>query len=213
MTVECLIQSNTIEKKLEKKPTKKNKISLKRLEVIKEILKKIDSKTNIVSTTGFTSRELMEIRKKEKKGNDFYMVGGMGHSAGVSLGISINSSKETICLDGDGSLIMHLGSLATIGYSGKKNFKHILFNNNAHESVGGQTTNLDKLKFEKIIKGLGYKKYIFVKNKKNLKSKINFFLKSSGPIFMEVIISQGSVKNLMRPGDLVKIKKSFMSKV
>ena len=58
------------------------------------------------------------------------MVGGMGHSATVTLGCSLLTKKQTICLDGDGSLLMHLGSLRTIGAFGKKNFKHILFNNN-----------------------------------------------------------------------------------
>ena len=211
--IACLIENKTLTKEKKNNLFSKEKSNLKRIVVIEELLKKINIKTNIVSTTGFTSRELMEIRKKEKRGNDFYMVGAMGHSAALSLSISLNSKKQTICLDGDGSLIMHLGSLATIGFFGKKNFKHILFNNNAHESVGGQKTNVDKINFQKLIKSIGYRKYILIQNKKELNVKINQFLKSNGPVFMEVNIAQGSIKNLMRPNDLIKIKNKFMSNV
>ena len=74
------------------------------------------------------------------------MVGGMGHSASVSIAYSSNSKKKVICLDGDGSLLMHLGSLNTINNKiNVNNFKHILLNNFSHESVGGQKTNSNKI--------------------------------------------------------------------
>ena len=156
----------------------------------------------------------MELRKKVKlKGNDFYMVGGMGHSSSVALGISLNSSKKTICLDGDGSLLMHFGSLVTSGFFAKKNFKHLLLNNYSHESVGGQRTNIEKVKFKDLTKAVGYKKYIHLKNRKEIYSKVKLFLKSSGPVFCEASILQGSDKNLMRPKSLHKIKEVFMKNV
>jgi len=102
--------------------------------------------------------------------------------------------------------------MATIGFFSNKNFKHILFNNNAHESVGGQTTYARKINFEKLSKSLGYKKYVLIKNKKNLSIKLKNFFKANGPAFMEIMIGQGSVKNLMRPKNLLKIKNSFIKK-
>ena len=72
---------------------------------------------------------------------------------------------------------------------------------------------MDKINFQKLIKSIGYKKYILIQNKKELNVKINQFLKSNGPVFMEVNIAQGSIKNLMRPNDLIKIKNKFMSNV
>ena len=63
------------------------------------------------------------------------MVGGMGHSSMVALGASLHTKKDVICLDGDGSLIMHMGSIVNIGFSAERNFKHILLNNFSHESV------------------------------------------------------------------------------
>ena len=78
----------------------------------------------------------MELRKNLNlnKGKDFYMVGGMGHSSSVGVGYALNS-KKVFCLDGDGSILMHLGALRTVGYLKNNNFKHIILNNNSHESV------------------------------------------------------------------------------
>ena len=94
----------------------------------------------------------MQIRSENNlfNGKDFYMVGGMGHSSMVSLGYSLKSKNQIICLDGDGALLMHMGSLRTIGFFGNTNFKHILLNNNSHESVGGQTTNASKINFNNL---------------------------------------------------------------
>jgi len=212
--VACLIENKILQGS--KKPiSKKKNADLKRAKVIEQIIKNIKARTNIIATTGFTSRELMQIREKEnyKQGSDFYMVGGMGHSAAISLGVSLNTKKQTICLDGDGSLLMHLGSMATVGFFAKKNFKHILLNNNSHESVGEQVTNAKKINFKNVCKGLGYKKYLIIKNEKDLVKKLKLFFKCKGPAFLEILIKTGSISNLMRPNNLLKIKKKFMNKV
>ena len=80
----------------------------------------------------------------------------MGHSLMVSLGHSLNKNNEIVCLDGDGALLMHLGSLRTTGIFGNKNLKHIVFNNYCHESVGGQRTFSENISFCKLAKNLGY---------------------------------------------------------
>ena len=80
----------------------------------------------------------MYLRKKHriKNGKDFYMVGGMGHTASVGLGYSLFSKHKTVCLDGDGSFLMHLGSIKTAGNFANKNFKYILLNNNSTTQLG-----------------------------------------------------------------------------
>ena len=83
---------------------------------------------------------------------------------------------------------MHLGAMATIGFFGKKNFKHVLFNNNAHESVGGQTTNAKKVDFEKLTKSLGYKKYFLISKRSDVLKKISSFLKAKGTVFLEILM-------------------------
>ncbi len=212
-TVACLIEKKVL---LDKKKYKKNKNKnfFERSIFIKELLKQVEPKAKIISTTGYTSRELMQIRSENKlrKGKDFYMVGGMGHALAVSLGVSLKSKNQVICLDGDGAALMHLGSLRTAAYFGKKKLKHIILNNGAHESVGGQTTTSRTIDFEKIAKGIGYKSFLKISSKKNLKKYISSFLKTSGPALMEVCIDQGSMQNLERPKNLKKIKHIFLNK-
>ena len=111
--------------------------------VLKTILKNIPYNSVIISTTGKTSREIYELREELKHSHecDFLTVGSMGHSSQIALGISsFKKDRTIICIDGDGSAIMHLGAFTNNGNSGNINFKHILLNNGAHESVGGQPT-------------------------------------------------------------------------
>jgi len=213
--VACLIKKNTFFSKKKTIFREKFQSDIQRSDLIKSLLQCIKPKTNLISTTGYTSRELYQIRSKLnlKKGKDFYMVGGMGHSSMVALGNSIHTKNQVICLDGDGSLIMHMGSLANIGYYAKKNYKHILLNNFSHESVGGQKTTSENLNFNQLAKGYGYKNYFKLYNKRNASKIIKRFLGSSGPSFLEVVIKPGSPKNLLRPKNLLKIKDRFMNKV
>ncbi len=207
--VACLFKNNILKKSSNSKITIKN--GIKRSLFIAELLKNISKNTKIISTTGFTSRELYQIRneKNYKKGRDFYMVGGMGHASMIALGISLDKKKEIVCLDGDGSLLMHLGSLNSIGKFGKNNFKHIMFNNNSHESVGGQTTYSENIQFKKLIDSFGYKSYKKIDEKNNLSKEIKKFLKLRGPSFLEVKTSIGTLANLTRPNNLIRVKNDF----
>ena len=154
----------------------------------------------------------MYLRNKYKLINtkDFYMVGGMGHAASVALGYSLSTKKKTICIDGDGSFLMHLGSIKTAGTFANNNFKYILLNNNSHDSVGGQNTYANDIDFEKLSKSLGFKKFYKIKNNKNLKKNIKKFLKGNSLNFLEVKVANSKIKNLPRPNDLIKIRNRFM---
>ena len=209
--VACLIKKGTLYTKKKIKKNLNTKFIL-RSDFIKIFIKLIPKKSKLISTTGYTSRELMEIRSRNKisNGKDFYMVGGMGHSSSVALGYALNSKKNIFCLDGDGAILMHLGSMRTIGYLKNENLKHIVLNNNSHESVGGQTTTASGIDFKKLSKSLGYRHYLIINSKKNLKSKIKNFIKKKGPSLLEVKINSGSLDNLSRPKNLVKIKNKFM---
>ena len=215
VTVAILIKKDSL--KSEIYPTKKkNKITnkFKRYDFIKSLLLNIKKNDKIISTTGYTSRELFQIRQslKIKNGRDFYMVGGMGHALSVTLGYLLSSKKKIICLDGDGSIIMHLGSMHSAGVIKSKNLKHILLNNGIHESVGGQTTYSDNINFKILSKSLGYKNYILITSKNRINEKIKKFLSSQGPSLLEVKISKGNLKNLIRPKNLIKLKNHFLKK-
>ena len=112
------------------------------------------------------------------------MVGGMGHASSLALGVSITNKNEIICLDGDGALLMHLGSMNLIGHIANKNFKHIIFNNYCHESVGNQSTYSENIDFKLLSKSLGYKTYFRVNTNNELEKKLKKFLKTNGPTLL-----------------------------
>ena len=209
--VACLIEQGTLEK-IKKNNKKKHFYKLDKELFLKTLLQTLKKNTKIISSTGYNSRELMYLRDKYniKDSRDFYMVGGMGHTASVALGYSLSSKNKTLCIDGDGSLLMHLGSIKTAGSFAGKNFKYILLNNNTHDSVGGQNTHANDINFEKLSKSLGFKKFYSIKSDKNLKVNIQNFLKGTTLNFLEVKVSNSKIKKLPRPTDLIKVKKQFM---
>lgn len=178
-----------------------NSYSLRREEAIKRIVE-YSADSPIVSTTGKISRELYEIREERGEGHhlDFLTVGSMGHASSIALGIALEKKdRKVFCLDGDGAVLMHMGAMATIGSVSPKNFVHILLNNEAHETVGGQPTVSKTVNFPHIAKAVGYKKFFSVRDEKALEKALLESEKEEGPIFIEVCCSLFSRKDLGRP--------------
>ena len=209
--VACLIEEGTLNKTTSKK-IKEYTYNLDKEIFLKELLTLLPINTKVISSTGYNSREIMYLKEKYKtiKTKNFYMVGGMGHTMSVALGYSLSSNNKTICIDGDGSLLMHLGGITTLANFAKSNLKYILLNNNAHDSVGGQSTYSNSIDFSKFSKSIGFNKFVLIKNKLNLKNKLRNFIFDKNLCFMEVKVSGSKIKNLPRPDDLIKIKNRFM---
>ena len=214
--VAILIKKNTLKaSNIKRKVVKKlNDRFLTRSSFIEILAKFLNNDYRIISSTGYISRELYnKIKKNNLKINPFYMVGGMGHSSIVSLGYSLKSKKKIICLDGDGSFLMHLGSSVTIAKYSKNNFKYILLNNKSHESVGGQSTNIEHVNLKFFAKSVGYKKYFYLSQKNKALRTIKSFLSYNGPSFLEVDIKVNKKENdLPRPKNLIEVKDNFLKK-
>ena len=173
---------------------------ISRESAIETIIDSISENYPIVATTGMASRELFEIRKNKKQNNsqDFLTVGGMGHSNHIALGIAISlPKKKIVCIDGDGSLLMHMGTLALTAE--QNNFVHILINNAAHDSVGGQPTKGNRLDFCNIAKSFGYKNCFTCLNNSELKNILLHLTELTGSIFIEVKCRKGYRADLGRP--------------
>ena len=191
---------------------RKNKNLISRIYFISELIKKISKKTKIISSVGFNSRELFFLRKDKNnnKGKDFLMVGAMGHTAMTALSMSKYCKNNVICLDGDGSFIMHLGALSILKNFKAYNFKYVLVDNESHESIGNQPIYINKIDFKNLSKSLGFKNFYLINRKKEVKAKISNFLKSKGPSFLHVKVMVGAVKDLPRPKNFTEIKKKFI---
>lgn len=196
------------------KPNEHSLFELNRENAIQIIVDHLDDMDIVVSTTGKTSRELFEYRERINQGHDkdFLTVGSMGHANQIALGIAISKQDRNVfCFDGDGALLMHMGSLGIIGDLAPKNFKHIVFNNGAHESVGGQPTIGYTIDLMKISGAFNYKKYFLAESKNDLIEKIKEFINTEGPVLLEIKIRKGSRDDLGRPTKTpLENKHSFM---
>jgi len=166
----------------------------------------------IVSTTGMISRELYELRDKAGTGHarDFLTVGSMGHASSIALSIALQKPQlQVTCLDGDGAALMHMGALAAIGTQKPRNYCHIVLNNAAHDSVGGQPTIAPFIDITAVAQACGYVKVHQVKTKEELKKILTN--KNEGLTFIEVIVKKGSRKDLGRPKSTpIENKEAFM---
>lgn len=161
---------------------------LSRKEAVESVLSVLKGKEAIVSTTGFISRELYA-GNKSATGN-FYMLGSMGHASSIALGIALqNKDKKVIVFDGDGALLMKMGTMATIGHLAPANFIHVLFDNESYESTGGQFCVSVTANFYKVAEDVGYKTSILVKKKEILIEGVKKALKTDGPHFIHIKIS------------------------
>lgn len=169
----------------------------------------------VVSTTGKLSRELYEYRDamNESHESDFLTVGSMGHSSSIALGIALaKPERKVFCFDGDGAFIMHMGALTNIGNLAPANYIHILFNNGAHESVGGQPTLGFNIDVEAIAKACGYNHAVSVETEDQIKEAIKTALAAQGPLLIEIKVSINSREDLGRPQTTpIENKESFMN--
>lgn len=181
---------------------------------IKEILNNLQKDDVIISTTGKSSREVFECRVENKEGhqNDFLTVGSMGHANQIALGVALNASKRVVCIDGDGAVLMHMGSLAITGKSEAKNFVHIVINNGAHDSVGGQPTVAFDIDMVSIAKACGYTQAISIAKKSEIKSTLEGLKDLSGTCFIEIKTNKGARADLGRPTKSPKENKSALMK-
>lgn len=184
----------------------KNDNSMTREEIIKHIVN-VSKNDPIVSTTGKASRELFEIREANNEGHayDFLTVGSMGHSSSIALEIAEQKpDKKLWCIDGDGALLMHMGSLALIGVNKPKNLVHIVINNSAHETVGGMPTVAGSIDIVAIAKACGYPNAISVDNFKALDKALNKAKALDELSLIEIKCSIGAREDLGRPTTTTK---------
>jgi len=214
-TVFALVVRKGIFEKYSIKQKIESNYNLSREEAIKVIVDQLQGDELIVSTTGKTSRELFEYReeKGQKHNADFLTVGSMGHASQIALGIAINKPKrKVICIDGDGAVLMHMGAFAIVGAQSPQNYLHIVVNNGAHESVGGQPTVAFDIDIPAIAKANNYKYTKRVSNESELKEALENV--DAYPALIEVMTKVGARDNLGRPTiKPVDNKKDFMQNI
>ena len=192
-----------------------NDLTMSREDAIQTVAAALGEKDVIVSTTGMISRELFEYRAAKGQGHerDFLTVGSMGHASQIALGIAMaKPDRKVWCFDGDGATIMHMGSMAIVANKAPNNYIHVVFNNGAHDSVGGQPTVGLKIDLPAISKAVGYKAAYSVETKEYLTELLGKVKDQEGPVLLEVKVKKGNRKDLGRPTTTpIQNKEALMS--
>lgn len=204
-----IVRKGTFEKVSLKKPAipwvknevKKSQVQESQMPSRQETLKAInaakDDDVIFLATTGVTGRELYEIDDAK---NNLYMVGSMGCISSLGLGLALTRpDKKIIVIDGDGSLLMRLGSLSTNASYGPENFLHIVLDNGIHDSTGGQDTSSGNVSFVEVAAACGYRKVFFAHHLKELEQHINHWKKNGALTFVHLKIKKGTSETLSRP--------------
>ena len=170
---------------------------MSRIDAIEVIQKAITKHCAVVASTGKIGRELFSIQDAAKH---FYVVGSMGCASGIGLGIqTAKPSQSVVVLDGDGAALMKMGTVATIGHYLPENYLHVILDNEAYDSTGGQFTISSTVDFCKVAAACGYKHCYRIDNAKRLREIISASQTMPGPVLVHVKVLEGSVSGLGRP--------------
>lgn len=191
----------------------KNDNTMVREQIIQHIVK-ATGEDPIISTTGKASRELFETRVANGQSHkyDFLTVGSMGHSSSIALGVAVNKPGQKIwCVDGDGAVLMHMGSMAVLGANKPDNLVHVVINNGAHETVGGMPTVASQIDVVAIAKACGYPNAVSVDNFEDLDKELLAAKARNELSLIEVKCSIGAREDLGRPTTTaLENKQNFM---
>ena len=155
------------------------------------------SKSLYLAATGFTGRELYELGDDP---NNLYMVGSMGCVSSLGLGLSLaRSDMSVVVLDGDGSLLMRMGSLAVNAFYKPRAMLHVLFDNRCHESTGGQFTAAPAVDFPHLALAAGYPQAVCAKTPEELKAAVEDWRNRKGLTFIYCPVDLRTSKELFRP--------------
>lgn len=201
--------------KYELQNKKQSAYGLVREDAIETVIKHLNCRDVIVSTTGHISREVYETRERLNQSHkqDFLTVGSMGHASSIALGIALEKQDRNIyCFDGDGAFLMHEGAVVVNASKNLSNFKHIIFNNEAHDSVGAQPTTASNAELFEIALKSGYKKGYCVQNQEDLEKILPEFIENKCTSLLEIRVKCGARVDLGRPKEKPQEnKKLFMA--
>lgn len=168
---------------------------MKRYEAIDVIIQSLNGSELVISSTGMISRELFTIKDAPQ---NFYMVGSMGLASSIGLGLALSlPEKQIVIIEGDGSILMNMGSMATIGHFAPKNLIHIVLDNEAHDSTGGQATVSNIVKLEEVAHAADYRLTQRVDSEQELREAVRES-SQQGPAFFLIKVEKGSIEGVGR---------------
>jgi len=175
---------------------------MKRITAIKRIAEQLEDEL-VICNIGFPSRELYAVKDSV---NHFYMLGSMGMASSIGLGLAMAQKRKVVAIDGDGSLLMNLGSLVTIFNQDPKNFILIILDNECYGSTGSQCTYATTVDLSRIAEAVGFRNIYSLKENIDLKE----ILKVDGPVFVHVKVEAGNADVPVIDMEPEEIKERFI---
>jgi thiamine pyrophosphate-dependent acetolactate synthase large subunit-like protein len=168
---------------------------VKRYEAIETIVRSLEGDELIIGSNGMISRELFHIKDTPR---NFYMIGSMGLASSIGLGLALNLlQRQIIVIEGDGNVLMNMGSMATIGHFAPRNFMQIVLDNESHDSTGGQPTVSNTISLTGTAQSAGYSRSYRADSAEDLYQAIRVSFKQ-GPVFILVKVTKGSDEGMSR---------------
>jgi phosphonopyruvate decarboxylase len=191
------VEPESLKTDLQQTLSAKESEQLTRTAAIELILDALAGDEAIIATTGKTGRELFTI---SDRANHLYVVGGMGTASAIGFGVAHALPRQpVVVIDGDGAALMKLGVLATIGFYQPSNLLHIILDNQAHDSTGGQQTASQIVRFAAIADASNYRSAFAVDRPKDIQEAVRLLRYRRGPSLLHVKIRSGSPAKLGRP--------------
>ncbi|MEA2090653.1 MAG: sulfopyruvate decarboxylase subunit beta [Thermoproteota archaeon] len=182
---------------------------MRRIEAVEHIVKALPYKTLVVSNLGYPSRELHHVHDRPR---NFYMLGSMGLASSIGLGLALARKEKTVVLDGDGSILMNLGSLVTIANQKPGNLILVVLDNQCYGTTGGQPSYASGVtNIEALAKAAGITKTKTVRIKKRLVETLENTIRTEGPFVIVVKVDEGNAKVPLIPMKPEDIKERFMA--
>jgi sulfopyruvate decarboxylase subunit beta len=142
----------------------------------------------VVACNGFPSREAYALRDRPE---NFYMIGSMGAAAAIGLGVALSQpTRKIVILDGDGNVLMSMGTLGTIGALSPRNLIHMVFDNEVYGSTGNQPTISQSVRLDQMARSAGYRTVQRVRELDDLIYEAKAMLQQEGPSFLLVKVSE-----------------------
>ena len=161
---------------------------MKGIDVYRELVPLLKDEPTVCAN-GYISRELFNVKDREE---NFYMIGSMGLASAIGLGVALaRPDKKTLIFDGDGNVLMAMGTLAMIAAAQPKNLLHIVIDNEVYESTGKQRTLSPHVPLEAVALSIGYKQALRVSQREELRPAFEKLYHSEGPSFLLVKVEPG----------------------
>jgi sulfopyruvate decarboxylase subunit beta len=178
---------------------------MERIEAIKEVAESLNDEL-IICNIGFPSRELYAVKDSP---THFYMLGSMGMASSIGLGLAMSGKRKVVVFDGDGSVLMNMGTLVTIFSQGPENLILVVFDNQCYGSTGSQCTYTTKIDLLKVAKSVGFKNTFVFEEEINFKEALDV----EGPVFVHLKVKPGNANVPIIDMEPEEIKERFMKEV